>query len=207
MRLPKSFNDITISQFQTCYFLLGKSPGIDEWIKVISTLAGKTYNDIESLPVWYVKKLIYQLEFLTRPNLNTKLKKYLYLNGTVYKAIYEGHKLSAAQGMDLKTFLHPPKDVPLNDHIVEVAHKLLASIYIPMKNFRFKYSGIDHQKISNDFLSARMGDVYGTLFFYSIVSPKLTETILDFGKEQTKILAKHMEEVKAWHLQNTGAGK
>ena len=201
MRLPRTWNDITISQFQECYFLLGDKPGTDEWIKVISVLTGKSFDYIESIPLRKLKGLILSLHFLRHPTLNEKVKKYIVLNGRIYKAVYFATELNTAQAIDLKTFLKPD-GLDQTGTIVENAHKLLASIYLPLSWIGFKYNGSKHEKIANDFKSTKMGDVYGTLFFYSVVYRNWMLTLEASGRNANLILEPHMKEVIEWATKN-----
>ena len=165
MSLPKSYNDITISQFQECYFILGQNPEIEQWITVLSLLSGVPEDFYYNLPTQKLKRKIYRLQFLLNPELNTKVKKYIYLNGRIYKAIYKASDLTTAQGIDIKEFQKPEEDQSIQDRIVENADKLLATIYLPITWKGFKYDSSKHERSANDFKKAKMGQVYGTLFF------------------------------------------
>lgn len=197
MRLPKSWNDITIGQFQECYFLL-KDRNIESWVKVISVLSGLKYAEVENIPIKKLKRHIFSLQFLLNPNLNTKVKKYISVNKRIYKATYNASDLSAAQAADIKTFLKPEPGVSHMDTIVENANKVLASIYLPLTWTGFKYNGSKHAKISSDFCKVKMGDVYGTLFFYSVVYEKLMQTTLDYFEKNQKEKTELMQEVLQW---------
>jgi hypothetical protein len=133
MRLPKSYNDITVSQFQQCYFLLGQSPNIEQWISVLSVLSGKPESVFLNMHRQKLKRCIYRLQFLLKPELNTKVKKYIYCGGRIYKAIYQASDLNGAQGIDLKNFQRPVDGQHYLDTIIENADKLLACIYLPLR--------------------------------------------------------------------------
>lgn len=209
MRLPKSWNEITVGQFQECYFVLGKNPTIEHWCRVIAVLSGLTEAEVESMLIKKLKQKIIQINFLQHPNLNERVKRYIYLNGTVYRSVYQPNELTVSQikqlktnqAIDIKTFCSPPEKVSYQDNIVEQAHKLLASIYVPLSWRGFKYDGSKHSKASEDFRSARMGDVYGTLFFYSRVYNALMQSIQDCGVKAKEDMTPHMEEVYAWAIQ------
>lgn len=219
MRLPKNLNEVTVEQFQECYFLLNGKATDDtdpifleptRWANVIACLSKVDPKVIKNLPGNQFKYLTRKLSFLKDDErLNTKVKKYILVNKTVYKAVWEADKLSTSQAFDIKTFCKPETGMSQRDTVVENLHKLLASIYLPLKKLQFTYSGTDHEKISNDFKKAKMGDVAGTLFFYSLVSPKLTEAMLDFGEKPMQMLTEHMKEVNDWakSSQISGDGK
>lgn len=211
MRFPKSYNDLTIAQFQECYFILGKDPGTDEWIRVLSILSGKPEDYFLELPKSKLKDWIKKLQFLLTPELNTKVKRYLYINGRIYKAILNANEINTAQGIDLKTFQKPAEGQSNEDAVIENAHMLLACIYIPMVRFRFRYDGKYHSRTVEDLKKVKVGDVFGTLFFYSILSGELTKATEDFGREALKTVEDHMKEVTEWAQKNhsgiIGAGK
>lgn len=217
MRLPKSFNSITVEQYQDCYFILKdlKPPtpedpfsDIDPWVTVISILSGKTIEEVNELPRRELSARIRQLDFILRPEvLKEKPKKYLY-SGRIYRAILRADQLNNAQAIDIRTFMKPQEGMSENDTVVLNAHKLLASIFLPLTWKGFKYDSKNHARRAADFKKAKMGDVYGTLFFYSILSMNLIKATEAYGLDQAKILQEHFREVEEWQktLPPDGAG-
>lgn len=210
MRLPQNWNDITIEQFQECYFLLGKNPTIETWVMVLSTLSGRTYQQIESLSIQHLKELISKLQFLLQPNINEKVNKFVAFRGKPFKACLDASQMGMNQVNDLKEFMKP-NGQPVEDTIVENAHKLLACIYVPLTLKGWRYVPSKHKDHAEKFKKAKMGDIYGTLFFYSGIYKTLMQTTDTFLKEQTAILKEHLEEVNEWGqkqtLQKDGGGK
>lgn len=205
MKIPKNFNQITIEQFQECYFLLGKTPTIDTWVMVLSSLSGKSSDYIEQLTTKDLKKYIKQLDFLLNPELNEKVNKYVSIKGRVFKAILFADQMQTNQIADLKGLM-VSEGQSVNDTIVENAHKLLACIYVPLTLTGFRYVPSKHKDLSNYFKKAKMGDVYGTLFFYSILFKNLIETTLTFGEKNLLIVKEHMKEVEEWQTQKVNLG-
>lgn len=194
MRLPKSFNDITVGQYQKIYFLLKENTN-ESWVAIISELSGKPYDEIEAIPIRELKLIIKRLDFILRPEvLHEKVKKYIAVRGRICKAIYQADLLNTAQLVDIKTFLQPTKDLDQTETTVVNAHRLLASIYLPLTWRGFRYTN-SHKKLAEDFKGAKMGDVYGTLFFYSVLWERLIECSLEYGKNQAEFLKTHLEEV------------
>lgn len=210
MRLPQNWNDITIEQFQECYFLLGKNPTIETWVMVLSTLSGKTYAQVEALSIKHLKELINGLQFLLQPNLNEKVNKFVAFRGKPFKACLDASQMGMNQINDLKEFMKP-NGQPVEDTIVENAHKLLACIYVPLTLKGWRYVPSKHKAHAEKFKQAKMGDIYGTLFFYSGIYKTLIQTTDTYLKEQTQILKEHLEEVNEWAqkqtLQKDGVGK
>lgn len=195
MRLPKSWNEITVAQFQECYFIL-KSDNPDKWIIVISILSGKSIDFVEALPRRILINLIIKLDFLQHPNLNQKKKKYIFAGGRIYKAMYLPSEFNTAQGKAIKTFLSDGPNP--TDAAVEHAHKLLASTYLPLTLRGFVHPGSAHAEHANRLKNCKMGDVYGTLFFYSILSEKLTSATLDSIKESAEVLNQELPKIAEW---------
>ena len=200
MRLPKNWNQITVEQFQECYFLLGKTPTIDTWVMVLATLSGKSADYIERLEIRELKKAIKQLDFLLTPNLNEKVNKYVSFTGRVYKAVLFADQMQTNQVADLKGLM-VSNGQSVNDTIVENCHKLLACIYVPLTLTGFKYLPNKHKALSERFKKAKMGDVYGAVFFFFILYKNLIETTLTFGEKNLQEIQNHMKEVEEWQTQ------
>ena len=200
MRLPKNWNQITVEQFQECYFLLGKTPTIDTWVMVLATLSGKSADYIERLEIRELKKAIKQLDFLLTPNLNEKVNKYVSFTGRVYKAVLFADQMQTNQVADLKGLM-VSNGQSVNDTIVENCHKLLACIYVPLTLTGFKYLPNKHKGMRGGLETEKMGDVYGAVFFYSILYNNLIETTRTFGEKNLQEIQNHMKEVEEWQTQ------
>lgn len=211
MKLPKSFNEITISQFQECYFLLKKNHDLNAWISVLSTLSGKPHKYIEDLPGNQLRAYIKSLQFLLNPELNEKVNKYVTIRGKVFKANLFASEMKTNQVADLKALVVNPGQ-SVEDTIVENAHRLLACIYTPLTLTGWGYNPSKQKKVSQYFLKAKMGEVYGTLFFYSKTYKNLMDSINEYGEKAMKEVKEHLKEIEEWQtqnqtLENVGAGK
>jgi hypothetical protein len=211
LKLPKDWNDVTVEQFQECYFLLGKTPTIDTWVMVLSTLSGKPGSEIEALSITDLKKYIKKLDFLINPNLNEKVNKFVSIKGKIFKAVYQASDMQTNQVADLKGLMNS-EGQSINDTVVENAHKLLACIYVPLTLKGFRYLPSKHKEVSNSFRKAKMGEVYGTLFFYSKTYKALMEAINSYGEKNLEIVKEHMKEIEDWQtrrkiLEKDGVGK
>jgi len=207
MRIPTSYNQITLVKYQECYNLIN-SKDEDKWIKILAILSNKSIEEIENLPADKLIKYSHSLKFLSNPDINTKPKKYIGIKGKLFKATLAITDLSTAQGIDIKTFLKPIGNKSQDELSIVNAHLILASIYKPLKWMRFKYDPINHSKNAELFKQVKMGDISGTLFFYSNVWERWMRVINAFTKEADTILTNHMEEVMEWAGSvNTGDGK
>lgn len=218
MRLPKSFNDITVGQYQDIYFLIQSKEGEDDiefltrWAQVIAILTKQDVQTISDLPGRELRHLIKCLDFVLRPEvLLDKPKQYIAVNGRICKAVLRADQLSMPQGVDIKTFLTPIEDLDQTETTVVNAHKLLASIFIPLSWRGFKYNSSKHAKLAKDFRHAKMGDVYGTLFFYSVLWESLIKSMEDYGKPHIQLIQNHMTEIQEWSQESystsDGTGK
>lgn len=192
MKIPKSFNEITVRQYQSIHdLIIDETLEIeDREVRILAELTGKSIDEIESLPLDELKMSLLQLEFLKRPDLSTKYKKWFTVNGRVYKAKPFAQKLSTGQYVDLKSF-HARGSVSTE------LHNLLACVYEPLRVFkRFVYNADEHEKMAKDMLDAKMSDVYGTLFFYSIVWENWSDVMLDYSKQANQTIVEMMKEIK-----------
>ena len=207
----KSFNDITLGTFQECYFIFKEEKDeLDAWIKVIAKLTNTSTETVESYSGEKLSKIVKSLEFLKNPQVETKPKKYIGVNGKLFKATTLITDLSTAQGIDIKTFLKPVNGFSQEDMAVMNAHLILASIYKPLTFNGFKYDPLNHKANSEALKKVKFGDLSGTLFFYSKVWEKWIPIIESYMKEVDRTLTSHMEEVIAWSRtasSSTGNGR
>jgi hypothetical protein len=217
MRLPKSFNEVTVKQYQDVYFLI-REKYIDDfqycenWARVISILSNEDYDTILELPKIEFKNLIKRIDFILRPEvLQERAKKYIAVNRRFYKAVLNADQLSTSQSLNIKGFQSRDNSLDINENTVVEMHNLLATIYLPLTLKGFKYSSEKHRKIAEDMLHAKMGDVYGTLFFYSVLYENLMKSTVDSMNENLSVLTDHLNEIQERmqekSLEKSGAGR
>lgn len=216
MRLPKSFNDITVKQYQDVYFLIQEKYKDDfqyaeNWARVVSILANEPYDKVLELPRLELKNLIKRLNFILRPEvLQERVKQYISVKGRVYKAITRAEKLSTSQVFNIKGFQGLSKNLTIEENTVANMHDLLATVYLPLSWRGFKYDSSKHKSIADKMLHAKMGDVYGTLFFYPILYERLMLCMRDSINESLPVLEEHLQEIQEWikgkSLEKSGAG-
>jgi hypothetical protein len=83
---------------------------------------------------------------------------------------------------------------------------------VPLTLKGFKYTPSKHKEVSDYFRKAKMGEVYGTLFFYSKVYKALMEATNIYGQKNLEIVKNHMKELEDWQtqkktLEKDGVGK
>lgn len=214
MKLPKSFNDITIKQYQVIYdLLIDKTLEIeDRWVRILSEISGESIKFIENLPRNEMVKYFKQLSFLEDiSKLDFKAKQYLKLKGKVYKMQLFANKLTTSQAIEIKTFL-------LRNDGASSYHEMLASMALDFKMLHveqfegktkrsfacYKYRSDLHKQRADAFLTAKVGDVYGTLFFYSKVWENSMPILEDFSSKAIKVIQKRMKEMNV--VQNVKNG-
>lgn len=217
MRLPKSFNDITVKQYQDVYFLIQEKPKddfqyLENWARVISILSNESYEKILELPGKELKIRIKQLNFILRPEvLQEKVKQYIAVKGKIYKAVTRAETLSTSQVFNIKGFQCLDKTLDINENTVVSMHELLATIYLPLTGKGFRYDSSKHRKVADNMLHAKMGDVYGTLFFYPILYEKLIYSMQESINEALPVLEEHFKEIlesmPEKNLERDGVGK
>ena len=185
MKLPNSLKDIKVKQYQTIAPLLSDL-NLDTWIKIMSILSGKTTEQIEDIDTGTFKKYRKQLQFLLadKPQF---VKKYLWINGSLYKGTNNADDLNTSQYVAIKTFLSQGSPV-------EQLHNIAPCCYKKLTFKGWKYNGDDHVKLSEAFLNKPTSDVLPLVFFCFRV---LYNSTIDSEAylEAQKVIASRMEEI------------
>lgn len=200
MKLPNSLKDIKVKQYQTIAPLLSDL-NLDTWIKIMSILSGKTTEQIEDIDTGVFKKYRKQLQFLLadKPQF---VKKYLWINGSLYRGTNNADDLNTSQYVAIKTFLSQGSPV-------EQLHNIAPCCYKKLTLKGWKYNGDDHVKLSEAFLNKPTSDVLPLVFFCFRV---LYSSTIDSEAylEAQKVIANRMEEIHQLILDesflNTGVG-
>jgi len=119
---------------------------------------------------------------------NTRLKNTFWHDGTRYKACKDEKDFKTNQYTALKQY---------ETDVINNLHKILALIYVKcpiLTKYKFNSDNVD---IIADVIynHGKVGDVYGTLFFYSSRSEKLKADLLNSLDQVQKEIAIHMEVV------------
>lgn len=201
MRVPNSFNKITVSQYQEIAPLL-KSLSSEEdsekvmtlWANILAVLTDKQTDYIEELPLWKLNHYIKQAAWINNPETKGKVRKYIIVKGRMYKASLEMQDFSTSKYIEISTWLKRSK----GETVPEI-HNLMASIYSPLTWKGFKHDGRNHAKHAQRFKSLKMGRVYPTVFFYSNVWANSIINIAHYGEDQlnkaNKILRQSWEAI------------
>lgn len=161
------YSNVSIWQYQQMINLRNKKDNtyLDNRVALVAILNNMTESQVDSLSKAEFNKLEAELDFLNE-EVSSKPTKYIEVNGKRYKAIYDVSRMPFARYIETKVF---------GENFVDNLHKLAATMFMPQKRNIFgrwvndKYDAGKHEEYSNDMLSAKFIDVYGSLvFFYQV---------------------------------------
>lgn len=162
-----TWKDINVFQWQQIVSLFTKEKDLNELdlaVKAVAVCTNMTENQIDSLPLDKLKPLINSINFI-HSDLKPEPQKYIQVNGTRYRCIYDVRKIPAARYIETKYF---GADVTNN------LHKIAACMVIPQRHTLFGWKDIDydasrHEEYANDLLEAPITAVLGSVvFFYQV---------------------------------------
>lgn len=179
MKIPKSFDDITIEEYQFAFSALkyiDKLSPLDEklaWISILSYFAGKDEEYFEKMPFKELNPLIEQVMFIVKPYGKFPVNESIIVNNQIYKGLTDISNGSFAQYTSIKTLLtkYPDK--------VSALHMLAGCIYAPKEYFGKDY---DMMEVSEKLKKAKVSQVLGLVFFYSRILNALTPIITNYLK-------------------------
>ena len=218
MRLPTSYNQVTIEEYQTIYPHL---QGEVDWSRIISFFTGKSIEWVDSQDLKFYKYMVNTLAFLTKevqPQVSFKSyacgllksvkykpqpKLITYQSGNFYKASRSVNDINVGRYITIKTLLESP------DYYPNKLHELCALTYEPASYLSFNYDGNKHAEIADKFLKAPMSIAQPSVFFCLEVFMNWNLNTQDYleGVEAMMILNKQIEtELRENGLQNFGDG-
>lgn len=163
----KSFEDMTVKQYQHCHDLLKGRTDTEFYIEVLSYLTGKTVEYYEKLEFSILHKEIDHAKFILEPKNSTIVYDSIIIGGRPYRGLTDITKGNFAQYSSIKTILSKGESTPR-------LHELLGCIYAPLKLFGSDYDMIE---VAEKMKQAKISQVLGLVFFYSIVFQRLTPII------------------------------
>lgn len=198
MKIPKSFNELTVGQYQEVSLLIDNPDPLDRAIKILACLSGNTVDFIEKHTPAQIKEWVKDTAFIYDPDsISKKIVKRIIANRRFYCPIIGAEQLNAGQLLTLKHLEEQNKPT-------ELLHEMLACIYVDMdwRGRPKEYNAGDHKRKANDLKQARIGDVYGTLFFYANVFEKSKPIMITYLNEANKTIQETMPEVLKWAKEN-----
>lgn len=164
MKVPYSFEDITLSQFMQLHENeIDKSiDKIEKDNKRLSILSGEPIEIIEDLSFGDRQEFLNKTAYINTPPNTLKVCKRFRAKGTLLVPTTSLQEMKVNQLVDFYSLLKQT-----NGEYIKQANILLAVVFKPVTLFgKAKYSPENHAKISELLLSAKVGDCLGLLFFY-----------------------------------------
>ncbi|OHB92405.1 MAG: hypothetical protein A2Z57_12045 [Planctomycetes bacterium RIFCSPHIGHO2_12_39_6] len=208
MRLPKSWSEISIGQYQQIITILSvyKDP-IEREVKLIAFLSGKTEAEIEGLTVKQITDKARSLGFLYGQPPQGKVHTHFKCKGRKYQAVILTEGMTAGQFIDFNNAGKGASEEELPYHM----HELIACMCKTRKLFWQKWEYIPYDKTCDDLLSLPMTIAHPYFVFFCQVLINLQEPIQDYFHEKIKMsekklmkMTKKLKSVK--DSQNTGDG-
>lgn len=187
--IPTNVNNLTIKEFIEYENIRTSSlENIDKIIQIASSFTDVSVSEYENMSFNELEKVKSKVLLLINSKPNTRLKNTFWHDGTRYKACKDEKDFKTNQYTALKQY---------ETDVINNLHKILALIYVKCPIFtKYKFNSDNVEEISDVIYNyGKVGDVYGTLFFYSQRSEKLKADLLNSLEEVQKEIAIHMEVV------------
>ena len=187
--IPTNVNNLTIKEFIEYENIRTSSlENIDKIIQIASSFTDISVSEYENMSFNELEKVKHKVLLLINSKPNTRLKNTFWHDGTRYKACKDEKDFKTNQYTALKQY---------ETDVINNLHKILALIYVKCPLFsKYKFNSDNVEEIADVIYNyGKVGDVYGTLFFYSNRSEKLKADLLNSLEEVQKEIAIHMEEV------------
>jgi hypothetical protein len=187
--IPTNVNNLTIKEFIEYENIRTSSlENIDKIIQIASSFTDISVSEYENMSFNELEKVKSKVLLLINSKPNTRLKNTFWHDGTRYKACKDEKDFKTNQYTALKQY---------ETDVINNLHKILALIYVKCPLFsKYKFNSDNVEQIGDVIYNhGKVGDVYGTLFFYSNRSEKLKADLLNSLEEVQKEIAIHMEEV------------
>jgi len=187
--IPTNVNNLTIKEFIEYENIRTSSlENIDKIIQIASSFTDISVSEYENMSFNELEKVKSKVLLLINSKPNTRLKNTFWHDGTRYKACKDEKDFKTNQYTALKQY---------ETDVINNLHKILALIYVKCPVLtKYKFNSDNVEQISDVIYNyGKVGDVYGTLFFYSSRSEKLKADLLNSLEEVQKEIAIHMEVV------------
>jgi len=185
-----TWRNVTIKQYMDIKAIPAELPSWEREDRIMAIVFGWPLEKVEALSFKKRKKYQALIRFVNDPT-PAKFKKVIWINGTRYKARTKVDRYSPEIGLSL--IAHR------NAGINKTMNKCLGWIYAPT------FTKHDPEKAAEDMLKAKVSDVLGCFFLFSVKAKLSNLAISAYKQEQMEILQEHLEAVTN-HFQGTGAG-
>lgn len=199
MQIPLSINDLTVKQFQEINQIIRTEKDcLESHIKLISCLFGKSIEWVESHTPAQIGAWAREIDKLLKSPINKKVKSFIRAGKHFYKPMLEIQNIKAGQLIALKFYEERASGTQVH------LHNQLACVFTRLTWYgkAKKYNSSDHEDIASDMLEAKVGEVYGVLFFYTNVFEKLNLVTQTYLTSATELIKETMPEVLEWARKN-----
>jgi len=190
MKLPKSWQDISIGTFQKLHTLT--EPTFENQIATLAVLTGQTVEQIEEMPIKDITSAIKSLAWMSQLPTAKDCKKFK--NGlTTYKFVASQHELAAHQFIAVQDLFGQ------QDNWVGNLHKIMAALAVKYRWFRKSEIKPTEFEWVADLFKERMSiaNAYGYALFFSLCLPELLETTRVYLEQEVAKLKKIAAEKTA----------
>lgn len=183
MRLPKSWNEVTVRQWYELRKITTSDP-IDNIVQTVAVLSGKSPDEIEDrYSIEKLKAAIPQLGFMKHLP-STIIPQLVIVNRRFYRINTDIHTMVPAQYVDLTTLTKDQKTID------ESLHKIMAVVTLPVKWYSIRktvsYRSDPFNKRAEAFLDLPMSTVYPVAVFFCNLLEAFMEPTKDYLKKVEK---------------------
>ena len=169
------FEDLTIKQYIDLLAIDAmETSDIDKKIKKLAIVLGKKESEVEAMPITAFENI----GFLSNIPKQLKFKEKTRIGFKTYKACTNLNDIGVNQLVDFYSL--NKSNAPINE--------LLAVVYRP-------YNPDKHKEISEAFLSKKVGDVLGTVFFFKNYYLRCEKPIQEYLENQLKSIQTFQTEI------------
>ncbi len=199
MKLPVSYKDLRVKDYQSIHPFIKDKMTFDDWMTVLSKVCGLTIAELETIPLKKLKDYFVLISFLGKlPSINNR--KYLRVGKHLLKKETDAENLCVAQYATIKELCKDGNAIQNIHHIAacsyrifKVRHKYMESGVQKSKWFSFVYDANYHKEISESILTKNIQSVYGVVFFCSKALKHLMVNTEDYLKAQEVIREREQE--------------
>jgi hypothetical protein len=177
--IPKSYDECTVEQFMFIHEVLESKE--ESTPKLINYFTGK---DPDSIPFSEYEVYSFLIKNLIASRPSEKIVEKVEVNGKRYDSVTDVTKFSTNQGTALETYNQLGKYKNL--------HFICSLCFYPEGK---EWDSENQQEIAKDFLKAKIGSVWGTVFFYSKVWERLNPVLILFLEEANQTIKEHLKEM------------
>lgn len=189
--IPKSFNEFTVGQFISWHEIIETEKDvITREYKLLAMLMGITLDEAEAIPFKKIDPLLITLNaiHLTKPSEN--IKRAVRVNGKFYIPVLQASKLRELLSANQYTAFQEYNKEPVKN-----LDKILTLIYTPFKWFGKKKLTDEPEAMAKEMRDAKLGDVFGFVFFCERQYSQLMNASLPYFQKSTQEIDDHMKEV------------